>query len=452
MNKAQQKSITHIIYGLGVSGLSCARYFDRIEQPYYLADTRERPPAAEQIDSLEYCQGYSFGAQSLKLLDDCQMIVVSPGISLKDPFLVQARSREIELVGDVELFARHCGKKIVAITGSNGKSTVTELSEALLRAAGVNAQKGGNIGLPVLDFLPADEADVYVLEVSSFQMDTTKSLQADVAVLLNISEDHMDRYESFEHYGCSKRRIFENAKCKIFNWDDRLTLPTEIDANDLSFSLEKPKEVNHVVSYLDKNESDYEFVVNEKTLTSTRDLKITGFHNWLNALASLSILHQLNVAINQDVLDALINYQGLAHRFQLVSRKMDCLWINDSKATNVGATVAALNSLKQFSDQRVFLIAGGDSKNADLNDLQGVLDNSVYRLILLGKDADRLAEVSRIVPYIKVENLQQAVKAISPELNKGDIVLLSPACASLDMFKNFEERGNAFIAAVEECA
>jgi UDP-N-acetylmuramoylalanine--D-glutamate ligase len=452
MNNIPSNNITHIIFGLGVSGMSCARYFDRIKQPYFLVDTRNEPLGNEQVEELTCCQGHSFGKTPLDLLQNCEMLIVSPGISLTNEYVVEARKLKVEIVGDVELFARKCEKKIVAITGSNGKSTVTELTEKLLLAAGEKAQKGGNIGLPVLDFLPEQDADIYVLELSSFQLDTTRSLQAEVAVLLNISEDHMDRYSSFEDYCDSKRSIFINAKNKIFNWDDRLTSPTTISANDLSFSFEQPKEVNHVVSYMEPQQAEFKFVINKQRLATTNELKITGAHNWLNALVSLSIVERLGVELSDDVIQALKDYQGLAHRFQLISRKHDCLWINDSKATNVGATLAALSSLKSHSANRIFLIAGGDSKNADLDDLKPAFESLVYCLVLIGKDADRLSELSPNIKQVRVNDLNQAIKRIKPELAKGDVVLLSPACASLDMFKNFEERGMAFVNAVEECA
>lgn len=432
--------------------MSCARYFDRIEQAYYLVDTRNEPPCEEQVKELAFCQGCSFGKTPFELLENCKMLVVSPGISLTSEYVVEAQKLTIDIVGDIELFVRNCNKKIVAITGSNGKSTVTELTEKLLIAAGERAQKAGNIGLPVLDFLPEQNADIYVLELSSFQLDTTKSLKAEVAVLLNICEDHMDRYDTFEDYCRSKRRIFRNAKNKIFNWDDRLTLPTDIGSNDLSFSLEQPKEVNHAVSYLEAQPTEFKFIINGVDVASTKDLHITGTHNWLNALVSLSILERLNMSLSEDVIMALKNYRGLAHRFQLISKKLGCLWINDSKATNVGATLAALSSLKSHAASRVFLIAGGDSKNADLDDLKPAFESAVYCLILIGKDADRLAELSRGVKQVRVNDLNQAIRVITPELIKGDVVLLSPACASLDMFKNFEERGEAFVNAVEECA
>jgi UDP-N-acetylmuramoylalanine--D-glutamate ligase len=452
MNNIQSNNITHIIFGLGVSGMSCARYFDRIEQTYYLVDTRQHPPGKELVEELACCQGYSFGELPFELLENCKMLVVSPGISLTSEYIVEATKRAIDVVGDVELFVRNSKKPIVAITGSNGKSTVTELTERLLIAAGKKAQKGGNIGLPVLDFLPQQEAEIYVLELSSFQLDTTKLLQAEVAVLLNISEDHMDRYQSFEDYCKSKRSIFNGAKHKVFNWNDRLTLPTTIKASDLSFSFKKPKEVNHVVSYLEPQQAEYDFVVNEKCVASSKDLQITGTHNWINALVSLSILERLNVSVSESVVKALVTYQGLEHRFQLISKKHECLWINDSKATNVGATIAALNSLKSEAGRRVYLIAGGDSKNADLSELKAALESTVYCLILIGKDADKLSKVTDCIKKISATDLNHAVRLITPDLNKGDVVLLSPACASLDMFRNFEDRGNAFTAAVEDCA
>lgn len=453
MTNTESKLATHIIFGLGSSGLSCARYFDRISQEYYLLDTRAVPPGFEQLGSLTHCIGQSFGELDDSILDGCKLLVVSPGIALSNSLVVRAYSLGIDVCGDVEVFARNCSKKIVAITGSNGKSTVTELTEKLLNTSKYRAQKGGNIGLPVLDFLPSDNADIYVLELSSFQLDTTDSLRADVAVLLNVSEDHMDRYETFNDYANSKKQVFSGAKCKVFNQDDTLTFPREVAATDLSFSKNKNGPLKkHSVSYLDFQENGCQLVINGKHTVSANLLALTGLHNWQNALVSLSILDRLNIEINDDVISELINYQGLEHRFQLVSKKQGCIWINDSKATNVGATIAALNSIVKTPGNRVFLIAGGDSKNADLSELKSCFESKVDYLILLGRDAHRIGSITSKVKAIYVESLKQAVSEICDLAVAEDIILLSPACASLDMYKNFEERGRMFVAAIEECA
>ena len=222
----------NIIFGLGKSGMSCAHYFDRKGIHYTLIDTRSNLPNKKEISQLINCQASYFGSFDDEVLDDCEKLIVSPGISLKHPFVSQANKRNIDICGDIELFARDCGKKVVAITGSNGKSTVTELTYKLISASGINVQMAGNIGLPVLDYLATNNdeklPEVFVLELSSFQLDLTKSLRPEVAVLLNISEDHMDRYDCFNDYVSSKKTVFNSAKQRVFNFDDKRCFPSEI--------------------------------------------------------------------------------------------------------------------------------------------------------------------------------------------------------------------------------
>jgi len=451
MDKEQGK---HIIFGLGQSGLSCARYFDRIRQPYCLFDTRENPPGKGEVEHLKYCEKYFFGKSfDFELIDEsvfsnCQQIVVSPGISLNTPFVKKAKDLKIDVCGDVEIFARVCSRPIIAITGSNGKSTVTDLTDKLLNAAGIKSQKGGNIGLPVLDFLPQDDADVYVLELSSFQLDTTSSLRPEVAVLLNISEDHLDRYANFYEYCQSKQRIYRQAKHSVFNFDEPLSYPKEKSENDLAFSILLEENDNANISRITRSTNGYDLLVKNKSVVSSDFLSITGKHNFANVLASLNILDCMNVEIDDEVLDELKSFKGLKHRFQLVSRENNCEWINDSKATNVGATIAALNSVESSEQNHLILIAGGDSKQSDLTPLIQPLEAKVSNMVLLGKDANLFAELSSKVTSYFVENMQQAVCKAKELVNGKTIILLSPACASLDMYKNFEERGDEFIAAV----
>ena len=452
MENNKQYNATHLILGLGKSGLSCARYFDRIGQGYCLLDTRNNPPGLDQVADLTHCETTIFGRLDLTLLDDCKMLIVSPGIALSQPFVSEAIKRNLDVCGDIELFARACDKPVIAITGSNGKSTVTDLTEKLINAAGVNCQKGGNIGLPALDFLPMQRADIYVLELSSFQLDTTHSLKAKVSVLLNVSEDHMDRYESFTEYTNSKQSIYKNAEHKVFNGEDKLTYPRSISAKDYAFSIDNPSDtVVQKVSYLKPKGSNFDLVVDHSVIISTGSLQMTGRHNWLNGLTCLSILKCLELPISEEVLQSLENYQGLAHRFQKVSGKFECDWINDSKATNVGATVAAINSI-HLQKNKVILIAGGDSKKSDLSPLTDIFERKICSLILLGKDAQLLSDLTSKVDSYFVESMEQAVSKAKQLASAGDIILLSPACSSLDMYKNFEARGDAFVSAIRKCA
>ena len=462
MNKIKEHRI--IIFGLGKSGMSCAHYFDRVGIKYTLVDTRNNLPNQSEIEQLTHCQTTYLGNFDESILDNCKKLIVSPGIALTNSLIVAAKNRNIKICGDIDIFVENCNKKIIAITGSNGKSTVTELTENLIKAAGNKAQKAGNIGLPVLDYLENEsnenEADYFVLELSSFQLDITSILSADVAVLLNISEDHMDRYESFNDYIESKRSIFESAKSKVFNLDDTNCTPSKIKQSDIGFSinrnLEKLINSNCGKAELDFIESkNYSLKINGRHIVNSTKLSLTGKHNYANILASLSVLELLDLKINEEVINELCRYQGMKHRFQLVSKSNDCDWINDSKATNVGATVAALNNFGSKSIQQLVLIAGGDSKQSDLEPLRAPLENKVENLILLGKDAKLIASLTNKIKTYFVSSMVQAVEKAkilidsSNDNFKQSTVLLSPACASLDMYSNFEERGDQFIHAVE---
>ncbi len=458
MRQMSDKNNKHIIFGLGQSGLSCARYFDRIGQPYGILDTRQQPPGISELDNLSLCTFVQLGEADEVILKDCQQLIVSPGIDLNIPFIKKAIDLGVDVCGDVEIFARNCDKTVVAITGSNGKSTVTDLTDRLISAAGLNSQKGGNIGLPVLDFLPQDSADIYVLELSSFQLDSTHSLAPKVAVLLNLSEDHLDRYQGFEQYCHSKQSIFRNSEFRVFNQDDRLTYPKIITENCRSFSIAtEPNIADSNVSYIKNNSTspdlpNHRLVVKQQTVIASSSLNITGKHNLANVLASLNILDCLDIKIDNKVLCALEQYKGLNHRFQLVLRKNNVTWINDSKATNVGATIAALESVDLSGASQLVLIAGGDSKQSDLNPLVKYLDEHVTHMVLIGKDAKLFSKLSSKVKSYIVDNMQQAVIKALSIINGSATILLSPACSSLDMYINFEDRGNDFIASVRKYA
>lgn len=453
----------NIIFGLGKSGMSCAHYFDRKGIYYTLIDTRSNLPNKEEISKLINCEASYFGSIDDDVLDSCKKLIVSPGISLQHPFVTQAKKRNIDICGDVELFARDCDKKVVAITGSNGKSTVTELTYKLISASGINVQMAGNIGLPVLDFLATNNderlPELFILELSSFQLDLTKSLKPAVAVLLNVSEDHMDRYESFSDYVDSKRTIYNGAKERVFNLDDKRCFPSKINTSDYAFSIEqRDKNMScntaHILEELSKESKDYKFYMNQEMILDSTELNMIGHHNFANILASLSILKLLKIELDTKVLRTLCDYNGMNHRFQLVSRKFDCHWINDSKATNVGATIAALENFDSSQEQRLILIAGGDSKKSDLNPLINEFENRVESLILLGKDAQLFANLSNKIKAYFVKNMQQAVEKAKSLIDglstsRKTTVLLSPASASLDMFENFEDRGEQFTRAIE---
>ncbi|MET1254037.1 UDP-N-acetylmuramoyl-L-alanine--D-glutamate ligase [Aliikangiella maris] len=468
------------VFGLGQSGLSAARYFQRIGEAFFVVDTRESPAGANLVNTMNLCQGVILGEIAEHLLMQAKQIILSPGISPKIPLIVSAKNAGVEVFGDVDIFMRQTKGKVIAITGSNGKSTVTDLTCRLLQAGGYRAEIGGNFGIPVLDYLPEDKADIYVLELSSFQLDTTRYIAPDVAVVLNVTEDHMDRYSQFDEYQQSKLRVLPNAKYRLVNLDDKNTWPIDVNI-DSSFSLYN-KDAKY---YLEKDEfpknesiayQSESHVVNQfsnlklcrqgQQLIHSDALAITGKHNWMNILASIALIDGLGIEISEPMLAALKHYRGLAHRFQWAANESQIDWINDSKATNVGATLAAINAVEQQLYSSVILIAGGDAKGADLSELKSVIEEKISVVIVLGKDAALFVSLIKKIPVIQVADMFEAVAQArtlvaqknsemkinlnqSTEMKKA-LVLLSPACASLDMFNNFEHRGEIFCQAIRE--
>ncbi len=444
-----------------MSGIAAARYFQRIKKPFFVFDTRDTPSGKETLDELSYCQASWFGDIDQNLLNQAEKIILSPGVSPENERVRSAIFAGVPVIGDIELFAQLNRSKVIAITGSNGKSTVTDLTYRFLKAAGINAQIGGNFGKPVLDFLPENDADVYVLELSSFQLDTSHSLKPDAAVVLNISEDHMDRYPDFEHYKKSKLTIYHHAKSLVCNFDDKLTYPEE-NRDSVSFSLK-----NSGSKYRVENMADQTWLVADgQPIVNVNDLNIVGAQNWSNILAALALVSEAGVEINEKIVNEIKAYSGLPHRFQLIDKRQQTDWINDSKATNVGATCAALDSIDGDYYSQVVLIAGGDSKGSDLSVLKDIFQKKVNYCIFMGRDAERFTNLVDKSKYQLAKDMDDAVSIARGYLLRGsktecqennsspgrNLVLLSPACASLDMYRNFEVRGDAFTHAVRNCA
>lgn len=447
MSNLQHKLIG--VFGLGMSGLAAARYLQRTNQPFFVIDTRAEPPGKDELGKLTLCQQCYFGEIPQALIENASTIIVSPGVDPEIEPLQKAKRLGVDVVGDVEIFARETQGKIVAITGSNGKSTVTDLTYQVLKAGGFKAAIGGNFGIPVLDFLPVDDFDVYVLELSSFQLDTTRSLTAAVATVLNISEDHMDRYTNFEAYRHSKLSIFKSAKNKLINLDDENTFVD--DEKIVAFSLSNPKAKFHTV-----NENDQlGLAIENSILLFADELNVSGKHNVSNVLAVMGLVTELGFKLNDSMLAVMKNYKGLSHRFEIVLKKDNCVWVNDSKATNVGATLAAINGISDSVDYLI-LIAGGDAKGSDLSPLKSVFNERVNGLVLLGKDANLFAPLAPIDKVYFADDMDGAVKQakalIEAHKDANAMVLLSPACASLDMYLNYIKRGEAFVDAVRACA
>ncbi|MDF7667131.1 UDP-N-acetylmuramoyl-L-alanine--D-glutamate ligase [Orbaceae bacterium ESL0727] len=421
-----------VVIGLGITGLSCVDYFLAQNVIPKVIDTRNVPSG---LDKLDKKVPYYLGGLNLDWLLAADLIIASPGIALSTPELQQAMANGVEIIGDIELFCREVNqqtdKKIVAITGSNGKTTVTTLVGDIVKAAGINVGVGGNIGQPALTLLEQN-CDVYVLELSSFQLETTYSLHATVATILNVTEDHMNRYpQGLMQYAAAKQKIYLNARYCLINQDDKLTFPPH-DANVISFGLRRGD--YHL------SDNDTYLVAQGENVLATDKINLIGRHNYLNALAALAIADKLAID-RKSSLTTIAHFQGLAHRFELVLKKDGISWINDSKATNVGSTEAALNSV--VCHGKLFLLLGGDGKAADFTPLLPYLQNRSVELFCFGRDRFILAKLLPESTTV-TETLAQAMQIIATKVKTGDVVLLSPACASLDQFKNYIERGVVF--------
>ncbi len=434
-----------VIVGLGKTGLSCVRYLDSLGKQITVLDTRLNPPGLEELIKNYPHVKYAFGGLDQTLLSSADEIILSPGVALSTPEIKTAAEQGVIVRGDIDLFAEAAHAPIVAITGSNGKSTVTTLLGKMAHKCGLNVGVGGNLGEPALNLL-AKNVDLYVLELSSFQLETTHNLNAESVVLMNLSEDHMDRYTNKMSYLQAKQRIFKGAKSIVVNDDEMLSSPLVNTSMKLlhyglgSQDLEK-------FSVLEKKNVRY-LAQGFKPLISVRDLKIRGEHNISNALAALAL--GSSVGLNMPgMLQALVEFTGLDHRCQFVRALNGVEYFNDSKATNPGSVVTALSSLGKEISGRVVLIAGGDAKGADLSSLLEPVKRFVKAMVLIGVDAEKFAAlVQKNVPIYKENSMQSAVHKANSIAEEGDVVLLSPACASFDMFKNFEHRGEVFMREV----
>lgn len=427
-----------VIIGLGMTGLSCVDFFIARGVTPRVMDTRAAPPGLDNLpETVERCVG---GLNDEWLLA-ADLIIASPGIALAHPSLSAAAEAGVEIVGDIELFCREAQAPIVAITGSNGKSTVTTLVGEMAKAAGVNVGVGGNIGLPALMLLDVSR-ELYVLELSSFQLETTSSLAAVAATILNVTEDHMDRYPfGLQQYRAAKLRVYENAKTCVVNADDALTMPVRgADDRCISFGI------NIGDYHLNRQQGETWLRVKGEKVLNVKEMKLTGQHNYSNALAALALADAAGLP-RASSLKALTTFTGLAHRFQLALEHNGVRWVNDSKATNVGSTEAALNGL--HVDGTLHLLLGGDGKAADFSPLKTYLAGDNIRLWCFGRDGDLLRGL-RPEAAVRTETMEEAMRQIAPQLKPGDMVLLSPACASLDQFKNFEQRGDIFTRLAKE--
>jgi UDP-N-acetylmuramoylalanine--D-glutamate ligase len=432
-----------LVAGLGATGLSIARYLRRNEVDAMFFDSRAEPPGISELDKVWPHAELLLGDVNLPAGID--RVIASPGISDSHPLLAAARQRQIEVVSDIELFAREARAPFVAITGSNGKSTVTTLLHKMCIADGRKALAGGNLGEPALDLLEQPIPDIYVLELSSFQLQRTHYLPAHVAVLLNVSPDHLDWHADEAEYRESKYRIFREAAAAVVNREDGESMRRVRHLDRvISFGADAPLQGQYGLCAADDG-STY-LACGDKLLIATADLALYGTHNQLNALAAMAAGELLGISVAA-MREVLTQFSGLPHRMQFVARVEDVDYINDSKATNVAAAVASIRSVQG----KLVLIAGGDGKGGDFTELADALAGRLRHAVLIGADARKIQRaLGDRMPVHLANDMRAAVCAAAGYAKPGDTVLLAPACASFDQFDNYMARGDAFSRAVRE--
>ncbi len=480
-----------VIVGLGRTGLSCARYLHARGWRLAVTDTRQAPPELARLKELDARIPVSAGGLDTRLLEGASCVVASPGVSLAEPFFVEARRRGLEIMGDIELFARAADAPVVGITGTNGKSTVTTLVGRMAERAGLRVRVGGNLGEPALNLLSQEgpaavatgnigsnsntvaaaypppaagagsvqHAQLYVLELSSFQLEATSSLALQAAAVLNVTPDHLDRYASVEEYAAAKARIFAHCETAVVNLDDPLVAAMpRVGQRTVGFSLKASTEADYACRIADSSlkrasrpdvrDGEWWLTRRGEALLPLSALKIKGLHNAANALAALALGDAIGLPMPA-MLDALSSFPGLPHRSQWVADVGGVTYVNDSKGTNVGATVAAVSGMQG----PLVMIAGGDGKNQDFTELAGSFRGKVRHTVLIGRDAPAIADALKGVCTLEnCASLEEAVRAAAKAARPGDTVLLSPACASLDMFRDYTHRGAVFAQAVKELA
>ena len=451
MSAPNHKPSSAVIVGLGRTGLSCARYLRERGWRLAVTDTRPEPPQLAALRALDPQTPVRLGALDTRLLDDAVCVVVSPGVPLEDPFFAEARRRGLEIVGDIELFARAVDAPVAGITGTNGKSTVTTLLGRMAARAGVKVRVGGNLGEPALDLLAAahsagEAVELYVLELSSFQLEATHSLDLAAAAVLNVSPDHLDRYASVAAYADAKARIFARCDTAVTNQDDPLVVAMPRPGQrTLTFSLRAAIGADYAVAMRDGAPW---LTRRGEPLLPLSAMRIRGLHNAGNALAALALGEALELPLSA-MLAELEAFTGLAHRTQWVAEVAGVTYIDDSKGTNVGATIAAVEGMAG----PLVIIAGGDGKQQDFGPLAAAFRGKVRHTVLIGRDGRLVGEALRGVCTTEYRtSLEEAVRAAAAAARAGDTVLLSPACASLDMFRDYTHRGAVFAQAVQELA
>jgi UDP-N-acetylmuramoylalanine--D-glutamate ligase len=435
---------THIlIVGLGVTGISIARFLKKIELNFSLIDSRPNLENLTQIKAMFADSELFTGGFPEAEFRGVTHLFVSPGVSLDEPAIAKCLNEGAVLLSDIDLFAFCIDAPVIAITGSNGKSTVTTMVEDMARVAGMKVRAGGNLGVPALDLI-ADDIALYVLELSSFQLERMTALKPQAAVVLNVSSDHMDRYSNIEVYANVKSKIYDHATTCVINVDDpRVLAMVTIKPTTITYSVTKR------ASFSVRNESGSSWLVKGgKAVIARSQILVVGEHNTSNALAAMALATAVGIPM-ESIVGALRDYQGLPHRLQIVSVDHELIWVNDSKATNPSSCMAALKAF----DEKVVLIAGGDCKGADLTELATIIQQQARIVILFGRDAQRIEDaLENSVPVYNSKTLEGAVLVAKELAIAGETVLLSPACASLDQFKDYQERGDIFAQTVRRIA
>lgn len=434
-----------LVVGLGETGLSVARFLQQQAIKFAVIDSREKPPCNDALFKEFPDTAIFTGDFDRAAFEVATHLLVSPGLSLQEQAIRIALQSGVRLISDIDLFACATDRAIIAITGSNGKSTVTSMLGEMGNSAGVKTAIGGNLGTAALDLLN-ESVELYVLELSSFQLERTCCLNATVATVLNISADHQDRHDDIDDYASIKQRVFSGKSIMVINEDDPIVKKMSADQADrklFTFSI------NNKSGFHLENRQGKDWLMNDgQPLMQNSELSLEGLHNTANALAALAL--GTAVGLNSKIMcEVLRSFKGLKHRMQKVAKVNGVTWINDSKATNIGACVAAL----QGCQDKVILIAGGDAKGADLSPLIPVIKEKTRCVVLMGKDADLLeSKINGCVPSYRAKTIKQAVQIAADMAEKGESVLLSPACASLDQYKNYQERGEQFTVAVMDLA
>lgn len=433
------------IVGLGLTGYACARYLAEQRVAFRVVDSREEPSLKQQF-AKEFPQiTLECGAFKTEQFAANDRLFLSPGIARTTPAVAWAIKQGAEISSDIELFLQATKQPVIAITGSNGKTTVVSMLAHVLNAQGIKTIAAGNIGVPVLDLLTDKQtADCYVLELSSFQLENLEQPSVKVASLLNVSDDHMDRYDSVTSYIAAKQRVYQGAEIAVYNRNEVETMPKNAVEKSISFGLDEAQGNNFGLLTLD---GKVYLAQGNQALLACDQLSVVGQHNWLNALAVLAMCEAMKLDI-QSVLPSLASFKGLPHRCQWIGNIEGVDFYNDSKATNTGSVIAAIKGL-QSANKNLVLIAGGVDKDSDFTELSLWVEKAVKHVVLIGQDANKIAAVlpESIVTY--VNSMEEAVQTAFQQASAGDKVLLAPACASFDMFKNYQHRGEVFEQAVK---